>query len=332
MWLIFKNLGIGVKYLMAYKLKQSGDYRKRRNFSMIKNSLAISDLLEVQTESYKWFATEGIKEVFETFSPIESFSGSLSLEFGEYEFGTPRYSIKECKDRQITYAAPLKVQTRLFNNETGEVKEQEIFLGDMPLMTDAGTFIINGAERVIVSQLVRSPSIYFKREIDKNGRRIVSGEIIPNKGTWLEYETDSNDVFSVRIDRTRKLPVTVLLRAMGSIFSAGGTTFAENTWEQYLNFKDDKLTEVILGMRSQDKSKINRILLAVAKALRQRGFIIANYESDEDKLVFDGPSSETFILNGVAGKSVSFRAYDQAEVEKLMNDKAISCRLVISIR
>ena len=128
---------------MAYKLKQSGDYRKRRNFSMIKNSLAISDLLEVQTESYKWFATEGIKEVFETFSPIESFSGSLSLEFGEYEFGTPRYSIKECKDRQITYAAPLKVQTRLFNNETGEVKEQEIFLGDMPLMTDAGTFIIN---------------------------------------------------------------------------------------------------------------------------------------------------------------------------------------------
>lgn len=127
---------------MAYKLKQSGDYRKRRNFSMIKNSLAISDLLEVQTESYKWFATEGIKEVFETFSPIESFSGSLSLEFGEYEFGTPRYSIKECKDRQITYAAPLKVQTRLFNNETGEVKEQEIFLGDMPLMTDAGTFII----------------------------------------------------------------------------------------------------------------------------------------------------------------------------------------------
>ena len=162
---------------MAYKLKQSGDYRKRRNFSMIKNSLAISDLLEVQTESYKWFATEGIKEVFETFSPIESFSGSLSLEFGEYEFGTPRYSIKECKDRQITYAAPLKVQTRLFNNETGEVKEQEIFLGDMPLMTDAGTFIINGAERVVVSQLVRSPSVYYSKEIDKNGKPVFASKL-----------------------------------------------------------------------------------------------------------------------------------------------------------
>ena len=200
---------------MAYKLKQSGDYRKRRNFSMIKNSLAISDLLEVQTESYKWFATEGIKEVFETFSPIESFSGSLSLEFGEYEFGTPRYSIKECKDRQITYAAPLKVQTRLFNNETGEVKEQEIFLGDMPLMTDAGTFIINGAERVVVSQLVRSPSVYYSKEIDKNGKPVFASKVIPSRGTWLEYETDAKDVIYIRIDRNRKVPMTTLLRAVG---------------------------------------------------------------------------------------------------------------------
>ena len=200
---------------MAYKLKQSGDYRKRRNFSMIKNSLAISDLLEVQTESYKWFASEGIKEVFETFSPIESFSGSLSLESGEYEFGTPRYSIKECKDRQITYASPLKVQTRLFNNETGEVKEQEIFLGDMPLMTEAGTFIINGAERVVVSQLVRSPSVYFSKEIDKNGKPVFASKVIPSRGTWLEYETDAKDLAYVRIDRTRKLPLTVLIRALG---------------------------------------------------------------------------------------------------------------------
>ena len=155
---------------MSYKVRKSGDYRDRRNFSMIKNSLVISDLLEVQTKSYEWFATEGVKEVFEQFSPIESFSGSLSLEFGEYEFGTPRYSIKECKDRQITYAAPLKVQTRLFNNETGEVKEQEIFLGDMPLMTDTASFIINGAERVINSQLVMGPSCYYKNEVDKSGR------------------------------------------------------------------------------------------------------------------------------------------------------------------
>ncbi len=200
---------------MAYKLKQSGDYRKRRNYSMIKNSLELDNLLQIQKDSYQWFVTEGIKEVFEDLFPIESFSGSLSLEFGEYEFDTPRYSIKECKDRQITYAAPLKVQTRLFNNETGEVKEQEIFLGDMPLMTESGTFIINGAERVIVSQLVRSPNAYYSKEIDKNGKPVFASKIIPTRGTWLEYETDAKDVIYVRIDRTRKVPITTLLRAFG---------------------------------------------------------------------------------------------------------------------
>ena len=200
---------------MAYKLKQSGDYRKRRNFSMIKNSLELDNLLQIQKESYQWFVQEGIKEVFEDLFPIESFSGSLSLEFGDYEFDTPRYSLKECKDRQITYASPLKVQTRLFNNETGEVKEQEIFLGDMPLMTDSGTFIINGAERVIVSQLVRSPSVYYSKEIDKNGKPVFASKVIPTRGTWLEYETDSKDVIYVRIDRTRKVPITTLLRAFG---------------------------------------------------------------------------------------------------------------------
>ena len=200
---------------MAYKLKQSGDYRKRRNFSMIKNSLELDDLLAIQKESYQWFATEGVGEVLKDFSPVESFNGSLSLEFNDYVFDTPRYSIKECKDRQITYAAPLKVQTRLFNNETGEVKEQEIFLGDMPLMTDYGTFIINGAERVVVSQLVRSPSVYFSRELDKNGKPVFASKLIPTRGTWLEYETDAKDVLYVRIDRTRKVPLTTLLRAFG---------------------------------------------------------------------------------------------------------------------
>jgi DNA-directed RNA polymerase subunit beta len=200
---------------MAYKLKQSGDYRKRRNFSMIKNSLELDNLLQIQKESYEWFRKEGIKEVFEDLFPIESFSGSLSLEFGDYEFDTPRYSLKECKDRQITYASPLKVQTRLFNNETGEVKEQEIFLGDMPLMTESGTFIINGAERVIVSQLVRSPSVYYSKEIDKNGKPVFASKVIPTRGTWLEYETDAKDVIYVRIDRTRKVPITTLLRAFG---------------------------------------------------------------------------------------------------------------------
>ena len=200
---------------MAYKLKQSGDYRKRRNFSMIKNSLELNNLLQIQKDSYEKFRTEGIKEVLEEFSPIESFSGSLSLEFGDYQFETPRYSIKECKDRQTTYASPLKVQTRLFNNETGEVKEQEIFLGDMPLMTDSGTFIINGAERVIVSQLVRSPSVYYSKEIDKNGKPVFATKVIPSRGTWLEYETDSKEIIYVRIDRTRKVPITTLLRAFG---------------------------------------------------------------------------------------------------------------------
>ena len=200
---------------MAYKVKQSGDYRKRRNFSMIKNSLELDNLLQIQKESYQWFVTEGVKEVLEDFSPVESFSGSLSLEFNDYVFDTPRYSIKECKDRQITYAAPLKVQTRLFNNETGEVKEQEIFLGDMPLMTDSGTFVINGAERVVVSQLVRSPSVYFSKEVDKNGKPVFASKVIPTRGTWLEYETDAKDVLYVRIDRTRKVPLTTLLRAFG---------------------------------------------------------------------------------------------------------------------
>ena len=212
---MLKNIWYWGEKLMAYKLKQSGDYRKRRNFSMIKNSLELDDLLAIQKESYQWFVQEGVGEVLKDFSPVESFNGSLSLEFNDYVFDTPRYSIKECKDRQITYAAPLKVQTRLFNNETGEVKEQEIFLGDMPLMTDYGTFIINGAERVVVSQLVRSPSVYFSREIDKNGKPVFASKVIPTRGTWLEYETDAKDVLYVRIDRTRKVPLTTLLRAFG---------------------------------------------------------------------------------------------------------------------
>ena len=157
---------------MAYKLKKFGSYRERADFSKVGNFLELQDLLEIQKKSYEWFRLEGIKEVLNDLFPIESFSGNLSLDFGDYVFETPRHSIKECKDRNLTYASPLIVQARLFNNETGEVKEQEIFLGDMPLMTEGGTFIVNGAERVIVSQLVRSPSVYYTKEIDKNGRSI----------------------------------------------------------------------------------------------------------------------------------------------------------------
>ena len=201
--------------IVAYKLKKCGDYRTRRSFSKSKNTMELSDLLEIQKKSYQRFLEEGIKEVFEELFPVESFTGNLTVDFGDYSFDEPRYSVKEAKERMVNYAAPLKVQARVFIHATGEVKEQEIFLGDMPLMTESGTFIINGAERVIVSQLVRSPSVYFKREVDKNGRRIISGEMIPNKGTWLEFETDARDVIYVRIDRTRKVPITTFLRALG---------------------------------------------------------------------------------------------------------------------
>ena len=200
---------------MAYKIIKCGDHRTRRSFSRIKNTYELTDLLEIQKKSYHWFVEKGIKEVFEDLFPVENFAGTLSLEFGDYHFDEPRYSVKECKERYATFAAPLKVEVRLFNNETGEVKEQEIFLGDMPLMTDSGTLVIKGAERVIVSQLVRSPSVYFNKEIDKNGRLLITSQIIPTRGTWLEFEADARDILYVRIDRTRKVPLTTMLRAFG---------------------------------------------------------------------------------------------------------------------
>ena len=201
---------------MAYKIQKINGKRERRNYGKTKNKVELNNLLEIQKDSYNWFINEGIKEVFDDIFPVESFTGNLSLEFGEYSFDEPRHTIKQCKERYSTYAAPLKVEARLFNVETGEVKEQEIYLGDMPLMTDSGAFIVNGAERVIVSQLVRSPSVYFGKEVDKkNGRVTVGCQVIPTRGTWLEYETDARDIIYVRIDRTRKVPVTTLLRAIG---------------------------------------------------------------------------------------------------------------------
>ena len=200
---------------MSYKIVKCGDYRERRNFSRIRNTYELKDLLEIQKKSYHEFIDHGIKEVFDDLFPVENFSGTLSLEFGDYHFDEPRYSIKESKDRETTYSAPLRVEVRLLNRETGEVKEQEIFMGDMPMMTESGTFVINGAERVIVSQLVRSPSVYFNREIDKNGRELITSQIIPIRGTWLEFEVDARDVLYVRIDRTRKVTLTTLLRAFG---------------------------------------------------------------------------------------------------------------------
>ena len=200
---------------MAYKTVKFGDHRERRSFSTKRSTLGLSNLLEIQKSSFDLFLKEGIKEVFEDIFPVESFSGSLSLEFGDYYFDEPKYSVKESRERKVTYSAPLKVKARLFINETGEVKEQEVFLGDVPLMTDTGSFIINGAERVINSQLVMGPSCYYKNEVDKSGRNIITSEVRPNKGTWLEYELDARGILYVRIDRTRKVPVTTLLRALG---------------------------------------------------------------------------------------------------------------------
>ncbi len=187
----------------------------RRSFSKIDEVYNLPNLIEIQKSSYQWFLDEGLREMFDDISPIEDFTGGLVLEFVDYTLGDPSYSVEECKERDVTYSVPLKVKVRLVNQETGEVKEQEVFMGDFPLMTENGTFIINGAERVIVSQLVRSPGVYFNTELDSNGNRLYSGTIIPNRGAWLEFETNAQNVLSVRVDRTRKLPITTLVRALG---------------------------------------------------------------------------------------------------------------------
>ena len=189
----------------------------RMSYSRQKEVLQMPNLIEVQKDSYQWFLDEGLKEVFEDISPIADYSGHLSLEFVDFTLceDDVKYTIEECKERDATYAAPLKVRVRLHNKETDEINEHEIFMGDLPLMTSTGTFVINGAERVIVSQLVRSPGIYYAIAHDKLGKKLYSSTVIPNRGAWLEYETDSNDVFYVRVDRTRKVPITVLIRALG---------------------------------------------------------------------------------------------------------------------
>lgn len=191
--------------------------RTRMSFSRLKEVGHMPNLIEVQLNSYNWFLKEGLQEVFDDINPIQDYTANLNLEFVGYKLDMDniKYSVEECKERDATYAAPLKVKVRLLNKETGEVKEQEVFMGDFPLMTEQGTFIINGAERVIVSQLVRSPGVYYDVSVDKTGKKLFSSTVIPNRGAWLEYETDSNNIIYVRIDKTRKLPITILVRAMG---------------------------------------------------------------------------------------------------------------------
>ena len=189
--------------------------RIRYNYAKIKEVLDMPNLIEIQKNSYKWFLETGLQEIFHDISPIQDFTGNLVLSFESFTLGDPKYVVEECKERDVTYSAPLRVSVRLINRETGEIKEQDVFMGDFPLMTRNGTFIINGAERVIVSQLVRSPGVYYVESIDTNGKKLYGATVIPNRGAWLELETDANDAIWVRVDRTRKLPATILLRALG---------------------------------------------------------------------------------------------------------------------
>ncbi len=223
--------------------------RERMSFSKIKEIADVPNLIEIQVDSYEWFLKEGLKEVFTDISPIEDYTGNLILEFVDYSLDEkPKYDIEECKERDTTYCAPLKVKVRLINKETGEIKEQEVFMGDFPLMTDRGTFIINGAERVIVSQLVRSPGVYYSEERDKTGNRLISSTVIPNRGAWLEYETDSSGIISVRVDRTRKQPVTVLLRALGIGSDAEILELLGNDERLRLTLEKDNTTNVDEGL------------------------------------------------------------------------------------
>ncbi len=239
---------------MVYPIKVGAVERK--SFARIREVLDMPNLIEVQQNSYAWFLREGLREMFHDISPIQDFTGNLILEFVDYSLGEPKYSVEDCKERDMTYAAPLRVKVRLINKETGEVKEQEVFMGDFPLMTEKGTFIINGAERVIVSQLVRSPGVYYNEQIDPSGKKVYGATIIPNRGAWLEFETDLNDVISVRVDRTRKLPATVLLRAIGYPTNA-----------HILNlFEDDDRIRATLERDSTDSSEEG--LVEIYKRLR----------------------------------------------------------------
>ena len=200
---------------MAGHLVNYGKHRTRRSFARINEVLELPNLIEIQTNSYQWFLDEGLREMFKDISPIEDFAGNLSLEFLDYQLQESKYTVEEARSHDANYSAPIYVKLRLINKVTGEVKDQEVFFGDFPLMTDMGTFVINGAERVIVSQLVRSPGVYFNSKLDKNGKEGFGSTLIPNRGAWLEYETDAKDISYVRIDRTRKVPLSVLVRALG---------------------------------------------------------------------------------------------------------------------
>jgi DNA-directed RNA polymerase subunit beta len=266
------------------QLVQYGRHRQRRSYARISEVLELPNLIEIQTSSYQWFLDEGLREMFTDISPIEDFTGNLSLEFIDYSLGEPKYSVEESKERDVTYSAPLRVKVRLVNKETGEVKDQDVFMGDFPLMTETGTFVINGAERVIVSQLVRSPSVYFSGKLDKNGKRGFTATVIPNRGAWLEYETDAKDVVYVRIDRTRKLPVTVLLRSLGFgsdseiIDLIGDNEYIRNTLEKDNTESTEKaLLEIYERLRPGEPPTVdNAKSLMVSRFFDPKRYDLAN--------------------------------------------------------
>ncbi|MBS8266891.1 DNA-directed RNA polymerase subunit beta [Mesobacillus boroniphilus] len=269
---------------MTGQLVQYGRHRQRRSYARISEVLELPNLIEIQTSSYQWFLDEGLREMFQDISPIEDFTGNLSLEFIDYSLGEPKYPVEESKERDVTYSAPLRVKVRLVNKETGEVKDQDVFMGDFPLMTETGTFVINGAERVIVSQLVRSPSVYYSGKLDKNGKKGFTATVIPNRGAWLEYETDAKDVVYVRIDRTRKLPVTVLLRALGFgsdqeiIDLIGDNEYIRNTLEKDNTESTEKaLLEIYERLRPGEPPTVdNAKSLLVSRFFDPKRYDLAN--------------------------------------------------------
>ena len=308
----------------------------RMSYQRQKEVLEMPNLIEVQKDSYQWFLDEGLKEVFDDISPIADYGGKLSLEFIDFTFdeADAKYSIEQCKERDVTYAAPLKVRVRLINKETEEINEHEIFMGDLPLMTETGTFVINGAERVIVSQLVRSPGIYYAIAHDKVGKKLYSCTVIPNRGAWLEYETDSNDVFYVRVDRTRKVPITVLIRALGygtnaeivelfgeepkilaSFSKDTATNYQEGLLELYKKIRPgeplavESAESLIMAMffdpRRYDLAKVGRYKFNKKLLLRNR---IAGHNLAED--VVDASTGE---ILAAAGTTVSRELADKIQ-------------------
>lgn len=271
------------EFKLAGHLVQYGR-RTRRSYSRINEVLEVPNLIEIQQKSYEWFLEEGLREMFQDISPIQDFTGNLVLEFIDYSLGEPKYTVDDAKERDVTYAAPLRVKVRLINKETGEVKEQEVFMGDFPLMTETGTFIINGAERVIVSQLVRSPSVYFSTKVDKNGKSTYTATVIPNRGAWLELEMDAKDIIYVRIDRTRKIPVTVLLRALGFGNDAeilellGNDEYIQNTLDKDNTDSTEKaLIEIYERLRPGEPPTLeNAKSLLVARFFDPKRYDLAN--------------------------------------------------------